>query len=504
MHKQLKGRLFKGDTLIEVMFAMGIFGLASVGTISLMNKGLANAQNTLEVAMARQEIDTQAEVLRFLHNAYILTKDELSEEPCKDPKSYRDIWKCITTNYTYPHDADHTNEWVTHEDSEFYTRTTVMGESCDELYRLSGNDSFSIPNKSFVLNPRRLGSAELDITDLKKIITDSETIGTSGTYPRLIYEGSENDNLSDATITNNIMKLGSDTNKTIEKSEGIWITGVASESGINCKKEDSNEFEFRPDYYDFHIKTCWDSVASDMASTINTTVRLFNPNQVEPVNKSAELTLDTMGLYFVMTWTGSNSDIDAHLEGVDGTQDRPEGVEGRKPLHVFFGAKEAGEVKQYSFTSKPVYTFQLDVDALDRRNYCSKKDKNCNSGADGFIEIIAIRSLFPGSFNYYLHDFSGEGFPGNNIKVRVYVGQADSGIGVWPKTDGQLIATFKYKTEKGQGGILNVIPKLEVQQDGSFVIDGKTIKLSNAIFGSVKVEISCKRTLDEESVVVEH
>ncbi|MBR3319132.1 prepilin-type N-terminal cleavage/methylation domain-containing protein, partial [Candidatus Saccharibacteria bacterium] len=33
----------KGDTLIEVMFAVGVFGLAAVGAISLMNRGLATA-----------------------------------------------------------------------------------------------------------------------------------------------------------------------------------------------------------------------------------------------------------------------------------------------------------------------------------------------------------------------------------------------------------------------------------------------------------------------------
>ena len=88
----------KGDTLIEVMFAVGIFGLAAVGAISLMNRGLATAQNTLEITMARQEIDGQAEILRFLHSAYMSNKDPLSEDPCSKPQSYRDLWKCITTN----------------------------------------------------------------------------------------------------------------------------------------------------------------------------------------------------------------------------------------------------------------------------------------------------------------------------------------------------------------------------------------------------------------------
>ena len=125
----------RGDTLIEVMFAVGVFGLAAVGAISLMNRGLATAQNTLEVTMARQEIDGQAEILRFLHSAYLSSKDTISEEPCTSPKSYRDLWKCITSEkYVYTADK------ITDADGDFYSRTIEHGENCDSLFHADGKN----------------------------------------------------------------------------------------------------------------------------------------------------------------------------------------------------------------------------------------------------------------------------------------------------------------------------------------------------------------------------
>ena len=298
MLNRIRTSFRNGDTLIEVMFAVGVFGLAAVGAISLMNRGLATAQNTLEVTMARQEIDTQAEVLRFLQNAYITTKATISENPCSDPQSYRDIWKCITSEeYVYPSDGDHETKWVTKptggNDPDFYTRTTIAGKNCDELFRLGGGSttSFSIPAKSFVLNPRRLGSADLDSTDLKKIIAKSDSVSTSGTYPRLIYNANDDDILSDASVENNVITT-SDSRKELQRAEGIWVTAISSEDGVQCKKPDSSDFEFRPDYYDFHIQTCWDSVAGDIASTIGSTVRLFNPDQVALTSKKNAITFD--------------------------------------------------------------------------------------------------------------------------------------------------------------------------------------------------------------------
>lgn len=61
----------KGDTLIEVLFAVTVFSLIAVGSLSVMNQGTATAQRSLEITLVRQQIDAQAEALRFIHDSYI-------------------------------------------------------------------------------------------------------------------------------------------------------------------------------------------------------------------------------------------------------------------------------------------------------------------------------------------------------------------------------------------------------------------------------------------------
>ena len=61
----------KGDTLIEVLFAMAVFSFLSITTISLMNQTTASAQGNLESTQARNLINQQAEIIRFAHEAYI-------------------------------------------------------------------------------------------------------------------------------------------------------------------------------------------------------------------------------------------------------------------------------------------------------------------------------------------------------------------------------------------------------------------------------------------------
>ncbi|MEI7689633.1 MAG: prepilin-type N-terminal cleavage/methylation domain-containing protein [Candidatus Saccharibacteria bacterium] len=61
----------RGDTLIEVLFAIAIFSLVVVGSLAIMNQGTAASQRALEITMVRNEIDAQAETLRFLNASYV-------------------------------------------------------------------------------------------------------------------------------------------------------------------------------------------------------------------------------------------------------------------------------------------------------------------------------------------------------------------------------------------------------------------------------------------------
>lgn len=62
----------RGDTIIEVLLAVTIFSMVAVGSMVIMNKGLATAQRSLEITQVRHQIDGQAEMLRYVHSQTIL------------------------------------------------------------------------------------------------------------------------------------------------------------------------------------------------------------------------------------------------------------------------------------------------------------------------------------------------------------------------------------------------------------------------------------------------
>lgn len=77
----------RGDTIIEVIMAVTIFSFVAVGTMTIMNKGVSAAQRSLEVTLVRQQLDAQAEMLRFVH-------DRAKE----DVPSYVTLWQNVRTN----------------------------------------------------------------------------------------------------------------------------------------------------------------------------------------------------------------------------------------------------------------------------------------------------------------------------------------------------------------------------------------------------------------------
>lgn len=64
-------RAQRGDTIIEVMLAFVVFSLVVVSTLSLMNKGMATAQRSLELTLVRQQIDSQITMLDRLRQASV-------------------------------------------------------------------------------------------------------------------------------------------------------------------------------------------------------------------------------------------------------------------------------------------------------------------------------------------------------------------------------------------------------------------------------------------------
>lgn len=60
-----KRREERGDTIIEVMLAFVVFSMVIVGAFSLMNRGVAIAQRSLEMTQVRQQIDSQILLVKY-------------------------------------------------------------------------------------------------------------------------------------------------------------------------------------------------------------------------------------------------------------------------------------------------------------------------------------------------------------------------------------------------------------------------------------------------------
>ena len=61
-------KLNRGDTLVEVLLGVTIFSLVAVIALETMNRGMAIAQHSLETTLVRQQVDAQAEMLRYAHD----------------------------------------------------------------------------------------------------------------------------------------------------------------------------------------------------------------------------------------------------------------------------------------------------------------------------------------------------------------------------------------------------------------------------------------------------
>ncbi len=60
-----------GDTIVEVLFAVAVFGLAVVSSLALVSTAIATSQRSLESTVVRQEMESQVELLKFMHNSYL-------------------------------------------------------------------------------------------------------------------------------------------------------------------------------------------------------------------------------------------------------------------------------------------------------------------------------------------------------------------------------------------------------------------------------------------------
>lgn len=174
-------RLQRGDTLIEVLFAITVFSLIVVSSLALMNQGTAASQRSLEVTLVRQQIDSQAETLRFLQSSYV-----------------QNYYSGVTFN---------TSDSTTSPAEEYY-KIIQRVQSTTSASAFGSGTCGTPPSNSFILNTRT-ARMESSTTLFKR--PDS--------FAQVVYNSSDG-------IDNG-------------GSQGIWIEGVRSP-----RKDDTSYIDF--------------------------------------------------------------------------------------------------------------------------------------------------------------------------------------------------------------------------------------------------------------------
>lgn len=81
-----KSFLQKGDTIVELVLAFAIFSLSAITTVMILNKGVAISQRSLEKTLVRQQIDSQSEILRYIHDTKNPTWDSIVSNTITKPQ----------------------------------------------------------------------------------------------------------------------------------------------------------------------------------------------------------------------------------------------------------------------------------------------------------------------------------------------------------------------------------------------------------------------------------
>lgn len=265
----------KGDTLIEVTLAVGIFSMVAIAIVAVMSGGTSSAQTALETTLAREEIDSQAEALRFIQASYVASKNV-------DPDgsgNFARLWNAITSRAINLSD-------VSDDSSNPNNKTALLQyapTSCTNLY--NGNPPLIVSQNAFVINTHALGdyinlgssafdTSEKAATEIGKVLIPATTessnqLTPASTYPHLIFKKSATED-SDSDIL-----ASEDFYTTLYRAEGIYVVAV-KDSGTTSIVSDATTATSSA-FYDFYIRTCWYGSNANEPSTIATVIRLYDP-----------------------------------------------------------------------------------------------------------------------------------------------------------------------------------------------------------------------------------
>jgi hypothetical protein len=284
LRRKSEKRTKRGDTLIEVAFAIAVFSLVSVISIQIMDRDLAAIQGTLESEMARNEIDAQAEALRFIQNSY-LSERELAQ----NERQYMKLWlKLSRGNSTI---LENGGNGLANEPANVSQYSALQCEKYHDstATRAKTGAHHSIyEDRAFVINTRKINPNNVDATIVQSNVNNvpqTKLFTKAELYPRVLFTKGSDPAMTtnDEVVLSEIFPTEADkptesaqkqqVYDKVVRAEGIWV--IAAKQSSEAAKGGT------PEFYDFHIRTCWFAPGHDLPSTIATTIRLYNPEYIE-------------------------------------------------------------------------------------------------------------------------------------------------------------------------------------------------------------------------------
>lgn len=255
-----------GDTLIEVALAIGIFSLVAVSVVSVVSGSTSTAQASLELTITREDIDAQAEALRFIQSSYIAGGRANIMDG--NYERYVDLWDDIVANAldisTGPNAV---SSAVAAAALQYNPRT------CTELYDNNPDNPASLySQKAFIINPRTLETVRIG----NRNSVNQSILRPASTFPRLNYSLGSTD--ASSQLYDSSANGSKPNSTTLYSAEGIFIVAI-KDTGTNIITGNGIPDSI-PAYYDFYIRTCWFTPGAERPSTISTVVRLQDPSVI--------------------------------------------------------------------------------------------------------------------------------------------------------------------------------------------------------------------------------
>ncbi|MDR0887545.1 MAG: hypothetical protein LBM97_02570 [Candidatus Nomurabacteria bacterium] len=228
-------RHLRGDTIIEVIFAITVFCMVSILTIAMMNQGLATGTASLEITLAREEMDAQAEAIRFIHDSY-----EVERNLPVVNQTYEPLWRAL-------------RERIVGDVAPFERN----GETCEIP---TGDGIFALNTRK--IDPRTTDRDGFDgvgrtIVDPAMLVDGVNRFRPAPLFARVVYltdaDDVANTNLVAATGSNEILQV-----------EGIWVQAVQVAGSP---------------VIDFHIRACWSAAGRKVVTTLGTIMRVYDPDR---------------------------------------------------------------------------------------------------------------------------------------------------------------------------------------------------------------------------------